>query len=147
MAKIMWRYNNDARAIIENVYKFCMEEKASGMKLSLAHVWDRTAALTGVTKSTAKRQSYKRRSSKNSLSPSLNNRQSQKKTKELIKEAMAYITGQHWNDCIYHVKRVEQQYWASDSARDEMPNPVVISLDSKDDESARDTASEDEDEP
>ena len=51
----MWRYSNDARAIIENVYKFCMEKKASGMKLSLAHVWDRTAALTGVSKSTAQK--------------------------------------------------------------------------------------------
>ena len=55
MAIIMTRYSNDARAIIENVYKFCMEEKASGMKLSLAHVWDRTAALTGVSKSTAQK--------------------------------------------------------------------------------------------
>ena len=55
MAKNMWRYSNDARAIIENVYKFCMKEKASGMKLSLAHVWDKTAALTGVSKSTAQK--------------------------------------------------------------------------------------------
>ena len=39
---------SDAGAIIENVYKFCMEEKKSGMKLSLNRVWDRTAALLGV---------------------------------------------------------------------------------------------------
>ena len=45
MAKHVWRYSDDAGAIIENVYKFCMEEKKSGMKLSLNCVWDRTEAL------------------------------------------------------------------------------------------------------
>ena len=42
-ARLVWRYSDDAGAIIENVYKFCMEEKKSGMKLSLNRVWDRTA--------------------------------------------------------------------------------------------------------
>ena len=42
MAKFVWRYSDDAGAFIENVYKFCMEEKKSGMKLSLNRVWDRT---------------------------------------------------------------------------------------------------------
>ena len=55
MAKLVWRYSDDARAIIENVYKFCMEEKKSGMKLSLNRVRDRTAALTGVSRSTAQK--------------------------------------------------------------------------------------------
>ena len=27
MAKLVWRYSDDARAIIENVYKFCMDLK------------------------------------------------------------------------------------------------------------------------
>ena len=31
MAKLVWRYSDDARAIIENVHKFCMEEKESGV--------------------------------------------------------------------------------------------------------------------
>ena len=52
MARLRWRYSDDAGAIIENVYKFCMEEKKSGMKLSLNRVWDSTAALTGVSRST-----------------------------------------------------------------------------------------------
>ena len=52
---VKWRYSNDAGAIIENVYKFCMEEKTSGMKLSLNRVWDRTAALTGVSRSTTQK--------------------------------------------------------------------------------------------
>ena len=43
MARLVWRYSDDAGAIIKNVYKFCMEEKKSGMKLSLNRVWDRTA--------------------------------------------------------------------------------------------------------
>ena len=43
MARLVWRYSDDAGAIIENVYKFCMEEKKSGMKLSLNRVCDRTA--------------------------------------------------------------------------------------------------------
>ena len=43
MARLVWRYSDDAGAIIENVYKFCMEVKKSGMKLSLNRVWDRTA--------------------------------------------------------------------------------------------------------
>ena len=55
MAKLVWRYSDNARAIIENVYKICMEEKKSGRKLSLHRVWDRTAALTGVRRSTAQK--------------------------------------------------------------------------------------------
>ena len=55
MARLVWRYSDDAGAIIENVYKFCMEEKKSGMKLSLNRIWDRTAALTSVSGSTAKK--------------------------------------------------------------------------------------------
>ena len=54
MAKLVWRYSDDASATIENVYKFCKElKKRSGIK----RVWDshRTAALTGVNKSTAKK--------------------------------------------------------------------------------------------
>ena len=30
MAKVVWRYSDDAGAIIENVYNFCMEETKSG---------------------------------------------------------------------------------------------------------------------
>ena len=55
MAKLVWRYSDDARAIIENVYKFYMEVKKSGRTLSLNFVWDRTAALTGVSRSTAEK--------------------------------------------------------------------------------------------
>ena len=55
MPKLVWRYSDDARAIIENVYKFCTEEKKSGRKLSLKRVWDRTAAHTGVSRSTAQK--------------------------------------------------------------------------------------------
>ena len=43
MVKLVWRYSDDAGAIIENVYKFSMEEKKSGMKLSLNRVWDMIA--------------------------------------------------------------------------------------------------------
>ena len=43
------------RSYYFNVYKFCMAEKKSGMKLSLNRVWDRTAALTGVSRSTAQK--------------------------------------------------------------------------------------------
>ena len=55
MVRFVWRYSDDARATIENVYKFCMEEKKSGVKLSLNRVLDRTAALTGVSRSTAQK--------------------------------------------------------------------------------------------
>ena len=55
MARLVWRYSDDAGAIIEIVYKFCMEEKKSGMKLSLNRVWYRTAALTGVSRYTAQK--------------------------------------------------------------------------------------------
>ena len=55
MAKHVWRYSDDAGAVIENVYKFCMEEKKSGRKLSLNRVCDRTAALTGGSRSTAQK--------------------------------------------------------------------------------------------
>ena len=66
--------------------------------------------------------------------------------RELILEAMQSITAKHWSDCIDHVKGIEMNYWASDIARDEMPEPVIINLDSDDDDSATDTASENEDE-
>ena len=69
----------------------------SGMKLSLNQVWGRTAALTGVIRSTAQK---------------------------IVEEK----------------KKVN--YWA----RDEMPKPVVIYLDSDDDHFATDTTSENEDE-
>ena len=72
----------------------------SGMKLSLNQVWDRTAALTGVSRSTAQK--------------------------------------------IVEERKVN--YWASDIARDEMPEPVFIYLDSDDDDFATDKASENEDE-
>ena len=52
MARLVWILSDDAGAIIENVDKFCMEEKKSKMSLSLNRVWDRTAALTGVSRST-----------------------------------------------------------------------------------------------
>ena len=55
MARLVWRYSDDAGAIIENVDKFCMDEKKSVMKLSLNRVWDRAAALTGVNRSTAQK--------------------------------------------------------------------------------------------
>ena len=55
MARLVWRNSDDAGAIIENVYKFCMEKKKSGMKLSLNRVCDRAAALTGVSRSTAQK--------------------------------------------------------------------------------------------
>ena len=55
MVKLVWGYSDDARVIIEYVYKFCMEEKKSGRKLSLNRVWDRTAALIGVSRSTAQK--------------------------------------------------------------------------------------------
>ena len=55
IARRVWRYSDDAGAIIEIVYKFCMEEKKSGMKLSLNRVWYRTAALTGVSRYTAQK--------------------------------------------------------------------------------------------
>ena len=51
----MARLSDDVGAIIENLYKFCMEEKKSGMKLSLNRIWDRTAALTAVSRSTAQK--------------------------------------------------------------------------------------------
>ena len=43
--------------------------------------------------------------------------------KELILEAMQSITAKH---CIDYVKGIEMNYWASDIARNEMPEPVVI---------------------
>ena len=55
MARLVWRYSDDAGAIIENIDKFCMEEKKSVLNLSHNRVWDRAAALTGVSRSTAQK--------------------------------------------------------------------------------------------
>ena len=72
--------------------KYVLKKVMSGMKLSLNQVWDRTAALTGISRSTAQK---------------------------IVEEN----------------KKVN--YWASDIARDEMPEPLVIYLDSDDDHSKR----------
>ena len=32
---VIWKYSEDARKIVENVYKFCVEEKQSGLNMSL----------------------------------------------------------------------------------------------------------------
>ena len=37
------------------MYKFCVEEKQSGLKMSLERAWDRTVALTEVSRATAQR--------------------------------------------------------------------------------------------
>ena len=81
--------------------KYVLKKVISGMKLSLNQVWDRTAALTGFSRSTAQK-------------------------------------------IVEDKKKVN--YFASDIARDEMPEPVVIHLDSDDDDFATDTTSENEDE-
>ena len=31
---VIWKYSEDARKIVENMYKFCVEEKQSGLKMS-----------------------------------------------------------------------------------------------------------------
>ena len=61
----------------------------------------------------------------------------------MIQECLASITPKHWSGCIDHVKQVEKVYWASDIARDEMLEPVVITLTDSDEET--DTADEFED--
>ena len=52
---VILKYNEDARKIIENVYRFSMKERQSGLRMSLVRAWDRTAALTGVSRATAQR--------------------------------------------------------------------------------------------
>ena len=55
MARFVFRrYSDDARAI-DNVLTFCVEENNMGMKLFLDRVWGRTAALTGIGRSSAQR--------------------------------------------------------------------------------------------
>ena len=62
----------------------------------------------------------------------------------MIQKGLASITPKHWSDCVNHVKQVEKDYWASDIAKDEMQDPVVITLTESDEET--DTADESEDE-
>ena len=58
---LVWRYSDDAGTVIENVYTLCMEEKKSGMN----RVWDRTAALIGVSRTTAQKMWKRRRNQSN----------------------------------------------------------------------------------
>ena len=58
----------------------------------------------------------------------------------MIQEGLASITPKHWSDCVNHVKQVVKDYWACDIAKDEMPDPVVITLTESDEET--DTADE-----
>ena len=55
MAKLVWRYSKNERGIIESLYKFCVEQKESGIKLSLECMWERIAVLTGISRSSAHR--------------------------------------------------------------------------------------------
>ena len=48
-------YSEDAIKMIDNVHKHCVKEKQSGLKMSLECIWDRPAALTGVSRATAQR--------------------------------------------------------------------------------------------
>ena len=41
--------------LLKNVYKLYVDEKQSGLKMSPERAWDRTAALTGVSRATAQR--------------------------------------------------------------------------------------------
>ena len=50
---VMRKFSEDARKIVENVYKFFVGEKQYSLKMSLECAWGRTAALTGVSKATA----------------------------------------------------------------------------------------------
>ena len=52
---VKWQKLYGDTATIENVDKFCMEEKKSRRKLSLHRVWDMTASLTAVSRSTAQK--------------------------------------------------------------------------------------------
>ena len=52
---IIWKYSEDVRKIVENVNKLCVDEKQSGLKMSPERDWDRTAALTGMSRVTAQR--------------------------------------------------------------------------------------------
>ena len=49
---VIWKFSEDARKIVENVYKFFVEEKQFGLKM-LGRTCDWTAALSGVSRSTA----------------------------------------------------------------------------------------------
>ena len=55
MAKLVFRRYSDDNRAIENVLTFCVEENTSGIKLSLDRVWGRTAALAGISRSSAQR--------------------------------------------------------------------------------------------
>jgi hypothetical protein len=64
----------------------------------------------------------------------------------LVTEAEASITSEHWAECCSHVEKIEAEYWRSENIQDEL-DPVVISFsddssscDNSDDET--DTASE-----
>ena len=51
---VVWKLSEAAQKSVENVYKFFVEEKQYGLKM-LECTWDRTAALTGVSRVTAQR--------------------------------------------------------------------------------------------
>ena len=53
--RVIWKYSENARKHVENVYKFCVHLKQSGLKMSLERAWDRTAALTRESRATAQR--------------------------------------------------------------------------------------------
>ena len=57
--------------------------------------------------------------------------------KEMVRELLASITLKHTSDCGDHVKQVEKVYWASDIPRDEMPEPVVITMTESDEKQTR----------
>ena len=55
MVMLVLRQATMQELLLKTCTSFCMEEKKSGMKLSLNRIWDMTAALTGVSRSTAQK--------------------------------------------------------------------------------------------
>ena len=54
MAKLVWRYNDDERGVIESVYKFYEGQKESGKKLTGISRWSGQKILQEMKKDTGK---------------------------------------------------------------------------------------------
>ena len=62
--------------------------------------------------------------------------------KGLVERRLEVITPEFWGNCVKHVKSIENNYWKSDIAVDEVIESVVINLAETDSDST-DTAAED----
>ena len=137
-------YTESTRAVVQNVYKFCQQEKENGLHMSLGWCLARTASMTGMWARPPSNDTLRQTISIPSLQSARNAYRdvlrrtiidiyARKKThfkmgrvNQLLYEGFASITPAIWKKCVEHVMCVEERYWAMDALVDDLRTPSSL---------------------